>query len=287
MLKIKNKYLLLIYLAFFIPCLAMAKESKISAEAQAYIDEINFNIQVMQGKTGLEEIIQENRLGEKQIERYKQGKSSNFIVTGKDVYATNYISFHKALSPKYFIPSTSIIRDWSNDTGLSVKIIANALGLDKRTYSGKAVRLFYGGDSTLYFNHEYDVISPSIPYNEVRVRFKVLPPEDYIEGNPLDLAIVNNIASVTVAQLSHTKQKIPVLRSGEATTRNGFWQASVSKNHPKADVINHSPPIYLQWKEVLPDFGLEQKDAKKIKWTWVNDDVEQLKELMEKEKGEQ
>ena len=283
--------MILIILFYFFNSIAGAKEMNcitpkeiehIDEKAQAFIDDIYFNVQVMQGKIGIEEILK--RASVKQNEFYKKGESDQISFGVKKIRSNNSIKFHEVASPKYFIPNDSLISSPSEDkVGLSVELIEQALGLGHCRMSEDWFN--DGRFKEHIFN--YSLPSQDIRFPDAYIRIAVNPPNDdrYTSGDPVSKTLQDNIRSVEIGRANYTQQQIPALFSSQPVNREGLWKASVPANHPKADLINSSTGVFLQRGEILPSFGLEERNEKKIKWHWIDNGVEFLKTQKQKISG--
>ena len=109
----KNYVILIILFCFFnsitgakeMSCITQKEIKHIDEKAQAFIDDIYFNVQVMQGKVGIEEVFK--RASESQIRDYQQGESSRISFGVKKISSYNRIFLIKAAAPKYFIPNVA------------------------------------------------------------------------------------------------------------------------------------------------------------------------------------
>jgi hypothetical protein len=283
----KNYVILIILFCFFnsiagareMSCITPKEIKHIDEKAQAFIDDIYFNVQVMQGKVGIEEIMK--RALDSQIKRYKTGESSQISLTVEKIYVSNTIHFHQAATPKYFIPNDSLISSpVKSKVGLSVQLIEQALGLGKCRMSEDWFN--DGRFKEHIFN--YSLPSQDIRYPDAYIRIAVNPPNDgrYISGDPVSKTLQDNIRSVEIGRANYAQQQIPALSSGQPVNREGLWKASVPADHPKADLINSSSGVFLQRGEILPSFGLEAQEEKKVKWHWLDIGVEFLKAQKEK-----
>ncbi len=277
-----RKYLFLLFCILFSYITLAQQTTEDQRRLQAYADEIQFNIQLMQGKVSFKDLIQQDRLFDSQIEDYRKGNTRRLgIRKGKTdtdvnrIIIANEIYFYKELSPKFFIPYDSKIEIWSDEKHFSVKDIAGAIKLTKCFKNGSHTEEFRDVTTTDLYLYSCQISSSDIDTQNVAILIKTVLPEGAGKIKNLDPALAKNIRSISIFPVGYSKEKIPALRTGQTATRQGLWKADLSK--VQIEQANQASEVFLQVGEPVPSLGLSEKEEKKIKWTWIDDGVEFLK----------
>ena len=282
---ISKKCLITIYLMFAINtfsgakdmgCITLHKIEDIDEKAQAFIDDIFFNVQIMQDRININEVLE--RASSTQKKYYQSGKLNTISFSIKNgMWVSNDITYHEGITPKYSIAYKSLI--WSPSeykVGLSVALIEQVLDLGKCRMSESGSLDFMNKTKLHYFY--YEIPSGDYRYPDAYIRIGVHPPSHYKEGDLVSKTLQDNLGAIEIGRGGYSQHEISTLHSGQPATREGLWKPAAPINHLKAEYINSSVGVFMRRGDILPNFGLDTKEETKIKWHWMNNGVEFLKE---------